>query len=72
MKGRDEAMTQDTRFFVVLIEVNDFSQSMRKLVDFKKDMQELGNITVIDTEQTNYDFLYNSLIEKANKESKEP
>lgn len=65
-------MTQDTRFFVVLIEVNDFSQSMRKLVDFKKDMQELGNITVIDTEQTNYDFLYNSLIEKANKESKEP
>lgn len=64
-------MTQDTRFFCVLIEVNDFYQSMRKLVDFKEDMKELGNITVIETEQTNYDFLYNSLIEKANKERKQ-
>jgi hypothetical protein len=63
-------MTQDMRFFAVLIEVNDFYQSMQTLVNFKKSMQELGNVTVIDLEQTNYDFLYNSLIEKANKEKK--
>lgn len=64
-------MTQDTKFFVVLLEVNDFPQCMRTLVDFKKSMQDMGSVTVIDVEQTNYDFLYNSLIEKANKEKKQ-
>ena len=63
-------MTQDRRFFVVLIEVDDFYQSMKTLNDFKASMRELGSVTVIDTEQTNYDFLYNSLIEKANNEKK--
>lgn len=65
-------MTQDTKFFVVFIEVRDFYESMRTLTDFKTAMQEKGNVTVIDTEQTNYDFLYNSLIEKANSEKKHP
>lgn len=64
-------MTQGTRFFVVLLEVNDFYQSMRILIDFKESMKDMGNVTVVDLEQTNYDFLYNSLIEKANKEKKQ-
>ena len=63
-------MTQDTKYFVILIRADDFYQSMRKLVDFKTSMLEEGEVTVIGVEQTNYDFLYNSLIEKANSEKK--
>jgi hypothetical protein len=63
-------MTQDTRFFVVLLEVDDFYQSIRKLSNFKEQMKDEGRVTVIDVEQSSFDFIYNSLIEKANKERK--
>jgi hypothetical protein len=59
-----------TTFFVLLLEVSDIKKNIKDLVQFKKDLNSNGQVTVIEVEQTNYDFLYNSLIEKANKEKK--
>ena len=58
------------KFFVMFLEVPDFSAIKSDLIQFKQNLQRGANVTVIDVEQSNYDFLYNSLIEKANSESK--
>ena len=58
------------KYFVCLIAVKDFHQAKSALVDFKEYFKKKGEITVIDVPQENYDFLYNSLIEKANAEKK--
>ena len=58
------------KFFVMFLEVQDFSAIKNDLIKFKQNLQRGANVTVIDVEQSNYDFLYNSLIEKANSESK--
>jgi len=58
------------KFFVMFLEVPDFSAIKNDLIQFKKNLQNGANVTVVDVEQTNYDFIYNSLIEKANQEHK--
>ena len=58
------------KFFVLFLEVPDFSAIKDDLVRFKQNLQNGANVTVIDIEQSNYDFLYNSLVEKANAEQK--
>lgn len=58
------------KFFVLLLEVPDFDAIKQDLIKFKENLSRGANVTVIDIEQSNYDFLYNSLIEKANQESK--
>jgi hypothetical protein len=56
------------KFFAVFIEVTDYQSAKSTLLKFKDEMQGQGGVVVFDLEQSNYDFLYNSLIEKANKE----
>jgi hypothetical protein len=58
------------KFFIMFLEVPDFSAIKDDLIRFKQNLQRGANVTVIDIEQTNYDFLYNSLIEKANDEKR--
>jgi ABC-type long-subunit fatty acid transport system fused permease/ATPase subunit len=58
------------KFLIMFLEVPDFSAIQDDLVRFKQNLQMGANVTVIDVEQPNYDFLYNSLIEKANQEQK--
>ncbi len=58
------------KFFVMFLEVPDFSAIKNDLIQFKQNLQRGATVTVIDIEQSNYDFLYNSLLEKANEESK--
>ena len=58
------------KFFVMFLEVPDFSAIKDDLLQFKQNLQRGASVTVIDVEQSNYDFLYNSLIEKANSEAK--
>ena len=59
------------KFFACFIEVPDYPKAVPILLQFKENMKKLGNFMVFDLEQTNYDFLYNSLIERANKERKQ-
>jgi hypothetical protein len=54
------------RFYIVFIEVKDLNLTKEILLDFKEKMKNQGNLEVIETEQTNYDFLLNSMIERAN------
>ena len=59
------------KVYAVLIEAMETRSAVNNiLVDFKRLMKGYGDVTVFDLEQTNYDFLLNSLIEKANKEKK--
>jgi len=58
------------KFFAVLIQVSDFQSAKSTLVDFKKNMNGQGEVVVFDLSQDNYDFLYNSMVEKANKEKR--
>lgn len=58
------------RFFICFIAVKDYQSARAVLLDFKEKMKEQGEFTVIENLQDNYDFLYNSLIEKANMEQK--
>lgn len=58
------------KFFVMFLEVPDFDAIKQDLIKFKENLSRGANVTVIDIEQSNYDFLYNSLIEKANQEKK--
>ena len=57
--------------FILLLEVeNPKNDYFDILMDFKRKLAARGNITVVETSQDNFDFLYNSLIEKANREGK--
>jgi len=58
------------KFFIMFLEIPDFAAVKQELVAFKQNLQKGANVTVIDIEESNYDFLYNSLIEKANQEMK--
>jgi hypothetical protein len=60
------------KFYTVFIECEDTNKVNDLLVKFKKDLQVnyFASVTVIDLEQSNYDFLYNSLIERARQEEK--
>ena len=58
------------KFLIMFLEVPDFSAIQDDLIRFKQNLQIGANVTVIDVEQPNYDFLYNSLIEQANHEQK--
>jgi len=58
------------KFFIMFLEVPDFDVIKQDLIKFKENLSRGANVTVIDIEQSNYDFLYNSLIEKANREVK--
>jgi hypothetical protein len=58
------------KFFAVFIEVADYQPVKSTLMNFKSDISKQGGITVFDLEQPNYDFLFNSLIEKARAEEK--
>jgi hypothetical protein len=58
------------KFFVMFLEVPDFDAIKQDLIKFKENLSRGANVVVIDIEQSNYDFLYNSLIEKANQEAK--
>lgn len=53
------------KFFAVFIEVNDYQAVRSTLITFKEDMKGQGGVTVFDLDQSQYDFLYNSLIERA-------
>jgi hypothetical protein len=57
-------------FFVAFIAVNDYQGIKPILLDFKHKMNKRGEFFVFDTCQVNYDFLYNSMMEKANDEKK--
>jgi hypothetical protein len=61
---------ENMKFFIMFLEVPDFSAIKDDLIRFKQNLQRGASVTVIDIEQTNYDFLYNSLIEKANDEKR--
>lgn len=59
------------KFFAAFIEVNDYKKIKNLLPGFKALLKVNGaNMTVFDLEQSNYDFLYNSLIERARQEEK--
>lgn len=58
------------RFFAAFIEVRDYESARSTLLDFKQKIKEQGDIQVFDLCQENYDFLYNSLTERANNEKK--
>jgi hypothetical protein len=58
------------RFFVCFIRVRDYESARSTLLNFKQKIKEQGEIEVIDTIQENYDFLLDSMIEKANNEKK--
>ena len=58
------------RYFAVLVQVTDYQSAKSTLMDFKKNMNQQGEVIVFDFSQENYDFLYNSFIEKANQEQK--
>jgi hypothetical protein len=59
------------KFYIIFLEAPESNPALDKqLIAFKKALYGHGNVTVIQTEQSNYDFLYNSLIEKANTEMK--
>lgn len=58
------------KHFAVLIGVTDYQSAKSTLMDFKKNMQGQGEVIVFDLCESNYDFLYNSLIEQANAEEK--
>jgi len=58
------------KFFIIFLEVPDYSAIRPELMRFKENLQRGANILVMDLEQSNYDFLYNSLLEKANNEKK--
>jgi hypothetical protein len=58
------------RFFVACITVKDYESARSTLTDFKQKIKEQGEMTVFDCEESNYDFLYNSLTERANAEAK--
>lgn len=58
------------KFFAIFLEVPDYSAIAPELLRFKQNLQRGANVTVFDLEESNYDFLYNSLIEKANNEAK--
>ena len=59
------------KFYVIFLELPEgFNELNRKLLAFKKALNNHGTVHVIQTVESNYDFLFNSLIEKANKEKK--
>lgn len=60
-------------FYIILLEVPDFSVPALDslLIQFKKSLSKHGKSTVVGLNESSYDFLYNSLIEKANKEKKD-
>lgn len=58
------------RFFICFIAVKDYESTKNTLIEFKDKMKQIGEFTVIENPQENYDFLYNSLVEKSNKEQK--
>jgi hypothetical protein len=55
------------RYFIVFVSVTDFESAKSTLINFKKSMQDQGEVQVIDTIQDTYDYLYNSLVERANQ-----
>ena len=57
-------------YFAIFIEVPDFEKIKSDLMYFKHTLKKDANVTVISLEESNYDFLYNSLVEKANQEQK--
>ena len=60
------------KFFILFLEVPNFNELAfdNELIRFKKNLLSGAQVTVIQTEQSHYDFLYNSLLEKANQERK--
>jgi len=58
------------KFFALFIEVKDYQKIKQLLIDFKERMKKEGDLVIFDLEQSNYDFLYNSLIERARSEEK--
>ncbi|MDD3095139.1 MAG: hypothetical protein PHD63_02745, partial [Candidatus Marinimicrobia bacterium] len=58
------------RFFAAFIEIKDYESARSTLLDFKQKIKEQGDIQVFDLCEENYDFLYNSLTERANNEKK--
>jgi len=59
------------KYFVIFFETLN-PDAIREALEFKKKINNdpITKMTVIQTVEINYDFLYNSLIEKANKEIK--
>ena len=58
------------KFFALMLEAKDIDAVHSLLVKFKEDLSKEGRVTVISLEESNYDFLYNSLIEKAVSEKR--
>jgi hypothetical protein len=58
------------RYFMICLTVKDYESARSTLIDFKQKIKEQGEITVFECEESNYDFLYNTLSERANTESK--
>lgn len=61
------------KYFVIFFETKD-SDAIKAVVEFKKKINDepITTFTVVETIASNYDFLYNSLIETARKEEKHP
>ena len=58
------------KFYVILLEVPDgIPKSV--LIKMKGDLMAEGKTTVFDVSEINYDFLFNSMLEQANREKKE-
>lgn len=55
------------KFFILFLEIPDYGAVEQELLQFKKNLQQGANITVIDVEESNYDFIYNSLIEQSQR-----
>lgn len=53
-------------FFIAFIEVSDYHMMRATLNDFKDKIKQSGKITVLDFEQGDYDFFYNTFMERAN------
>jgi hypothetical protein len=58
------------KFFALMLEVTNLEAVYPLLLKFKENLSKEGRVTVISLEESNYDFLYNSLIEKAVSEKR--
>lgn len=55
------------KFFVILLSVNDTEEVLESLLAFKTVAKKNGDVQVVRTSEDTYDYLYNTLLERANQ-----
>ena len=58
------------KFFIMFVRIENYSNAESMLLDFKKKINEKGEMQVFDTIESTYDRLFNMFAEKSTADQK--